>query len=54
MLSQKMIDKYKDLHLKLYNVVLTDEQATEQAIMFFNLMAVLICTPEARKKLGLP
>ncbi len=54
MLSQKMIDKYKELHLKKYNIVLSDEQATEQAIMFFNLMAILICTPETRKKLGLP
>lgn len=54
MLSQKMIDKYKALHLKKYNIVLSDEQATEQAIMLFNLMAILICTPEARKRLGLP
>jgi len=42
MVPKKYIDKYKELHLKKYNIVLSDEEATDQANRFLNLMKILI------------
>ncbi len=42
MISKEVIEKFKSLYQKKYDVVLTDEEATEMTTSFLNLMRVLI------------
>lgn len=42
MISQEFLEKFKRLHEEKYNVILTDEEATELATHFINLMKILI------------
>ncbi len=37
-----MLEKFKTLYEKKYNIALTDEEATEMATAFLNLMKILI------------
>ncbi len=42
MISKEVIEKFKSLYQKKYDVMLTDEEATEMTTSFLNLMKVLI------------
>ncbi len=42
MIKQKYIDRFKELHKIKYNIELSDEEATDQATHFLNLMRILI------------
>lgn len=42
MVSKELLDKFKRLYEDKYNIVLSDEDATELATHFLNLMRVLI------------
>lgn len=41
MVSEQALIKFKELYFKKYNIQLSDEEATEQAISLLNLMKVL-------------
>jgi hypothetical protein len=42
MISKEYLDKFKRLYKDKYDITLTDEEATELATHFLNLMEVLI------------
>ena len=42
MISKEFLDKFKSLYQTKYNVTLTDEEATEKATSFINLMRVVL------------
>lgn len=42
MISKKYLDKYRKLYKDKYNITLTDEETTELATHFLNLMEILI------------
>ena len=42
MISKELLDKFKMLYKEKYNIVLSDDEATELATHFLNLMKVLI------------
>jgi len=42
MISKEYLDKFKKLYKDKYNINLTDEETTDLAIHFLNLMEVLI------------
>lgn len=42
MVSDEMLAKFKSLYLKKYNVVLTNEEATQMANDLVNLMSILL------------
>ena len=42
MVSPEMLEKFKLLYLKKYNVTLTNEEATEMANGLVNLMEILV------------
>lgn len=42
MVTEQALEKFKEIYYKKYKVKLTNEEATEQAISFLNLMKLLI------------
>lgn len=42
MVNQAFLDKFKRLYKEKYNIILCDEEATELATQFLNLMKILI------------
>lgn len=42
MISKTRLDEFKKLYLTKYNIVLSDEKATELATQFLTLMKILI------------
>lgn len=42
MISKEYLDKFKKLYKDKYNIALTDEETTELATHFLNLMEILI------------
>ncbi len=48
MVNQSLLDKFKRLYKEEYNINLTDEEATDLATQFLNLMKILI-KPEHKK-----
>ncbi len=42
MVSKEMLEKFKALYLKKYNVALTNEAATKMANDLLNLMKILV------------
>ncbi len=42
MVTREILDKFKRLYQEKYDIILTDEEATEMATSFLNLMKVLI------------
>lgn len=44
-----MLDKFKKLYRKKYNVLLTDEEATQMATELINLMRILLM-PDSKSK----
>jgi len=42
MVNQVLLEKFKKLYQEKYSIVLTDEEATELATQFLNLMKILI------------
>ncbi len=48
MVSGEMLEKFKKLYLNKYNVLLTDEEATEMTTALVNLMKILL-KPEPSK-----
>lgn len=42
MIRKELLDKFKKLYCDKYNIVLSDEEATELATHFVNLMDILI------------
>lgn len=42
MIRKELLDKFKKLYHDKYNIVLSDEEATELATHFVNLMEILI------------
>ena len=52
MVSQALLDKFKRLYKEEYNIILSDEEATDLATQFLSLMKILI-EPD-RKKLVKP
>ena len=42
MISKEYLDKYRKLYKDKYNITLTDEETTELATHFLNLMEILI------------
>jgi len=42
MISKEYLDKFKKLYKDKYNITLTDEETTELATHFLNLMEILI------------
>ncbi len=51
MTSKDFLEKFKRLHEEKYNVILTDEEATELATHFMNLMKILI-KPKSKLKIN--
>jgi len=45
MLSKEILDKFKKLYQKKYDVYLTDEETTQMAMDLINLMKILL-TPD--------
>lgn len=50
MVSDEMLAKFKSLYLKKYNVVLTNEEATQMANDLVNLMSILLEPPPTKAK----
>lgn len=48
MISKEYLDKFKKLYMDKYDITLTDEEATELANHFLNLMEVLIKPKQKR------
>ena len=46
MVPAKSLEKYKKLHWEKYKIKMTDEEATESATHFLNLMTVLLKKPK--------
>ena len=42
MIRKEYLDKFKKLYIDKYNITLSDEEATELATHFLNLMEILI------------
>lgn len=42
MISREHLEKFKELYKDKYNIALSDEEATELATHFLNLMKVLV------------
>ena len=49
MISQELLDKFKKLYEEHFNIVLTDQEATEAATDLVNLMKVLL-KPEPKER----
>jgi hypothetical protein len=49
MISKEYLDKFKKLYKDKYNITLTDEETTELATHFLNLMEILI-RPKAKAR----
>ena len=52
MIRKEFLDKFKKLYQDKYNITLDDEQATELATHFLNLMEILIKPKVARRNPG--
>lgn len=50
MIRKELLDKFKKLYRDKYNIVLSDEEATELATHFVNLMDILIHPKEDNPK----
>lgn len=46
MVNQAILDKFKRLYKEKYNITLDDEEATDLATKFINLMKILITPNE--------
>lgn len=42
MISRELLDKFKKLYEEKYNIILSEEEATEMATHFLNMMRILI------------
>lgn len=51
MVNQAILEKFKKLYKDKYNIILSDEEATDLATQFLNLMKVLII-PEKKKPIN--
>jgi len=49
MIPPKILEKYKKLHWDKYRIKLSDEEATESATHFLNLMKILIYPDPKRR-----
>ena len=49
MVTPDFLEKFKKLHIKKFNIHLSDEEATKQATDFLNLMKVLLKKPRGSK-----
>ena len=49
MIRKEYLDKFKKLYQDKYNIILDDEQTTELATHFLNLMEILIKPKSIRK-----
>lgn len=50
MISKEYLDKFKKLYKDKYHITLTDEEATELANHFLNMMEVLIKPKQKRSR----
>lgn len=50
MISKEYLDKFKKLYKDKYDITLTDEEATELANHFINMMEVLIRPKQKRSQ----
>ena len=50
MISKEYLDKFKKLYKDKYDITLTDEEATELANHFLNMMEVLIRPKQKRSQ----
>lgn len=50
MIRKELLDKFKKLYRDKYNIVLSDEEATELATHFVNLMDILIHPKKDRQE----
>jgi hypothetical protein len=50
MISKEYLDKFKKLYKDKYEITLTDEEATELANHFLNMMGVLIKPKQKRSR----
>ena len=50
MISKEYLDKFKKLYKDKYDITLTDEEATELANHFLNMMEVLIKPKQKRSR----
>lgn len=50
MISKEYLDKFKKLYMDKYEITLTDEEATELANHFLNMMEVLIRPKQKRTR----
>ena len=50
MISKEYLDKFKKLYKDKYEITLTDEEATELANHFLNMMEVLIRPKQKRSR----
>ncbi len=50
MISKEYLDKFKKLYKDKYEITLTDEEATELANHFLNMMEVLIKPKQKRSR----
>jgi len=46
MVSKEILDKFKSLYKEKYNIILTEEEATELVTQFLTLMKILIMPEE--------
>lgn len=53
MVNEAILEKFKRLYKDKYNIILSDEEATDLATKFLNLMKVLIM-PEKKKPINPP
>ena len=50
MVSEQALIKFKQIYLKKYGIELSDEEATEQATNFLNLMKILTRPKKIKKE----
>lgn len=53
MVNEVLLEKFKKLYKDKYNIILSDEEATDLATQFLNLMKILI-KPEQKTNEDLP
>ncbi len=51
MVNQAILEKFKKLYRDKYKIILSDEEATDLATQFLNLMKILII-PERKKSVN--
>ncbi len=51
MVNQALLEKFKKLYKDKYNIILSDEEATDLSTQFLNLMKVLIM-PDRKKPIN--